>query len=211
MFVQTLIHQNFEKKHTLAIFLDISKASDNTWTLKIHNKLHSWNLKGRGLSCISSFLSDCSFQVCIGDTVSTLHTLQNGVPQGAVLSPLLFNIAIKDITSVISPMVHTTLFADDLALFISCSSTSTGELVLQETLTCLHSWSTQNGFTFSPSKSVGVQFCRLRSCNHSLHLKLGNNPLPTAARTLILLYKTLIQSKLDYGAVAYNSAKTTLG
>lgn len=97
-------------------------SSDITWRSKIIHTLHSWNLRGRLLSCISSFLTDRSFHVCIGDTISSPHLLENGVPQGAVRSPLLFNIAINDITSAISPLVRVTLFADDLALFLPCSS-----------------------------------------------------------------------------------------
>lgn len=129
-----------------------------------------------------------------------------------------------------------------------------GEPILQESLNSLNLWSLQNGLTFSPSKSVGVHFYRIRSCSHSLELKIGTDILPHASSanylgmildekltwrphiqrlkqscmqklniirklantsygsdtsTLVSIYKTLIQSKLDYGATAYSSAKTS--
>ena len=39
---------------------------------------------------ISSFLSDRLFQVKIGSTLSDFHVQENGVPQGSILSPVLF-------------------------------------------------------------------------------------------------------------------------
>lgn len=43
MFLQSIIHQSFDqRRHTLAVFLDLSKAFDMTWRYKIIKTLHDW-------------------------------------------------------------------------------------------------------------------------------------------------------------------------
>ncbi len=77
----------------------------------------------------TNFLSNWLFNVHIGDCLSPEHSLKNGVPKGAVLRPLLFNMAINDILNGISPLVKLAPLADDLALFIYCASPETDEAV----------------------------------------------------------------------------------
>ena len=56
--------------------------------------LHDIGLRGRLPNFISNFLSDRSFNVRIGSTLSDTFEQEQGVPQGSVLSPTLFNIKI---------------------------------------------------------------------------------------------------------------------
>ncbi len=255
MYVQSTILGSFQKhQHTIAVFLDLSKAFDTTWRYKIVKTLHDWNFRGRLLQCITSFLSDRFFKVRIQGITSSESPLENGVPQGAVLSPTLFNIAINDIIAEIAPPVRTALFADDLALFLPCASPTTGQYIMQQCLNSLYKWSLLNGFTFSPGKSAAIHFCRLYSCMQEINLHINSIPIPTAptatylglifdskltwrpylqhlkrsstrklniirklahssygaeTTTLLNIYKAIIQSKLDYGAVVYSSACTS--
>ncbi len=256
MYVSSLIEENFaKKKHTLAVFLDLSKAFDTTWRYKIIKTLHTWQFRGRLLQCICNFLTHRSFITRVQDVESPEKLLDNGVPQGAVLSPILFNVAINDSISTISPLIKSALFADDMMLLLPCTSPEIGQSVLQESLTHLHEWSIKNGFTFSAVKSTAVHFCRRRSCNRRVDLFLNGNRITTEnsakylgmifddklrwrdhiyqlkqsctkrlniirrlahtsfgadTTSLINLYKTTIQSKLDYGVTAYQNANQSL-
>lgn len=87
------IHRNLNKKEiTLAIFFDIEKAFDKVWHNGLKYRLLDINLKLPKLtqSIISSFLNNRQIKVKVASTISTPFTPQAGVPQGAVLSPLLF-------------------------------------------------------------------------------------------------------------------------
>ena len=64
-----------------------------------------------------SFFSHRSQQVVINNTVSDIIETFQGVPQGTVLGPLLFNIYINDITKYISGEWRIIHYADDCLIY----------------------------------------------------------------------------------------------
>lgn len=62
---------------------------------------------------LSNMLSNRLFKVIIGDAKSKQKILNNGLPQGSGLSPLLFNLYTYDITLIDSGKY---IYADDIAL-----------------------------------------------------------------------------------------------
>ena len=62
---------------------------------------------------LSSILSNRRFRTCLGDHSSSVTTLNNGLPQGSVLAPTLFNIYVSDMPTTIS---NKFAYANDLAL-----------------------------------------------------------------------------------------------
>ncbi len=106
MYLQTPIRQGFSKRqHPLAIFLDIIKAFDTTGQYKIIRTVRAWRFRAPLRQCLASFPRDRSFYIRTGDIYSQPSILDNGVPQGAVFSPLLFSIAISDIVSAAPPPI----------------------------------------------------------------------------------------------------------
>ncbi|GFY21796.1 putative RNA-directed DNA polymerase from transposon X-element [Trichonephila clavipes] len=77
--------------HTVAVFLDLSKAFDRVWRNKLIIKLfNTFGIRDRALSWIFDFLKDREIRVRFRDSLSKTFRLSQGVPQGSVLSPLLF-------------------------------------------------------------------------------------------------------------------------
>ena len=85
------------KKQILAVFFDLEKAYDTTWKHGILTDLFYLEFRGRLPIFIQNFLSDRHFQVKSGSTFSNSYLQENGVPQGSILSPMLFNLKINNI------------------------------------------------------------------------------------------------------------------
>ena len=88
------------------------KAYDTTWKHSILADLWDLGFRGHLPRFIQSFLSEHSFRVRVGSTLSELHEQEMGVLQGSILSLALFSIKINNI-------VKAVLFVDDFALCVS--------------------------------------------------------------------------------------------
>ncbi|XP_058827599.1 uncharacterized protein LOC131687523 [Topomyia yanbarensis] len=70
------------------------------------------------INIVNSFLAERTFQVNVEGHLSPAHPLENGVPQGSVLSVTLFLVAIQPIFRVVPNSVQVLLYADDILLLV---------------------------------------------------------------------------------------------
>lgn len=84
------------RRSTGLILLDIEKAFDSVWHDGLIYKLNSYGIPKYLLKLIKSFVSDRKFLVAINGSYSSLRNIPAGVPQGSVLSPLLYSLFISD-------------------------------------------------------------------------------------------------------------------
>ena len=106
------------KKYSIGLFLDLSKAFDTIDQHMLLQKIANYGIRGNALKWLSSYLSERTQSVSLGDIRSDFSTIRCGVPQGSVLGPLLFIIYINDIVNT-SSVLNYVLFADDTNLFAS--------------------------------------------------------------------------------------------
>ena len=104
-------------KPVLAVFFDVKKAFDSVWIEKVLFKLHKTGCDGYLFHAINCLLTNRSIYVKIGSSQSNTHNLNMGVPQGSVISPLIFNLMLSDINKVPLSNCRMTLYADDLTLW----------------------------------------------------------------------------------------------
>ena len=99
----------------VAVFCDLSNAFDRVWHTGLLYKLSQCGVHGALLRWLRDYLADRSFCVQFEGQTSSSRKIKSGVPQGAILSPLLFNVMMRDLPSVLG--VHTADYADDVAFF----------------------------------------------------------------------------------------------
>jgi hypothetical protein len=117
-FIQKTIETFERKKKVCAIFFDIQAAFDNVWHKGLLYKMIKMKIPIDLILWLRAFLDNRKFFVNIGNTQSQLYDIKAGVPQGAVLSPLLFSIYINDIpTKYNKNKSYSLLFADDLVSY----------------------------------------------------------------------------------------------
>lgn len=100
---------------TGVLFLDIEKAFDRVWHNGLLYKMEQFNYPKSIIKLIASFLRNRTFQVQLKGTISTLKEIPYGCPQGAVLSPMLYNIYIADAPC--PNKCSVSFYADDTAIF----------------------------------------------------------------------------------------------
>ena len=95
--IQKSIEQFNRRKKVCAIFFDIGSAFDKVWHNGLIYKLCKLNLPEYLVAWCLNLLTQRTFSVQINEDTSEVFNISAGLPQGAVLSPLLFSIYINDI------------------------------------------------------------------------------------------------------------------
>ena len=175
------------KQHTIAIFFDLEKAYDKSWRYGILKSLYDFGLRGNLPHFLSSFLSNRTIKVKIGSTLSNPKQVDEGIPQGSVLSCSCFLIAINNISSGIPPTVKSLLFVDDFTLFYSGHNINSVQRQLQMALKSLEAWCVKTGYKFSTEKTVSMHICRKHNCpKMATSLTLYRAPITCVTSTKFL-------------------------
>lgn len=252
--LESHIKEGFNKGHsTYAVFLDISKAYDSVWISALLYKLSKLNISGSLLLWLRNFLCNRSFFVRVDNCLSLPTTLKRGVPQGGVLSPILWIVYMYDFPKPNS-LCRTALFADDIEFHTTANSNGSASNVLQPYLNRIYSWSKDWCLSFSIDKCALLVFTRKRGLDDQLNLCLNNRPIPIVntfkflgmyfdkminwkthvqttlnkatrslnaikilargksglhIKSLVRLYKSLVRSRLEYGALILTSLSKT--
>ncbi|KAL4141964.1 hypothetical protein QTP88_004500 [Uroleucon formosanum] len=158
------ISYSLEKKlYCTSVFLDVSQAFDRVWHDGLLFKLKKF-LHPTYFLVIKSYLSDRNFQVRVGNSFSSIAHLSAGVPQGGILSPILYNIYASDQPTTPNTMVAD--YADDKAILSIHSDPVVAIQNLQSHLTLMEEWYTKWRVKINQSKSIHTTFTlRLTPCD----------------------------------------------
>ena len=160
--LQDIIISFVKNEHLVTVFFDIEKAYDTTWRHFIIQALINSGLKGNIVHFIQNFLSDRKFNVLIGKNCSSTKSLENGIPQGSVLSCSIFILAINSLFEKIKLPVRALMYAVDLVIYYNHQDLTEIQRLIQETLNQLQKWSKESGFKFSENKTKAMLFTRRR-------------------------------------------------
>ncbi|MDW3615091.1 MAG: reverse transcriptase family protein, partial [Nitrososphaeraceae archaeon] len=242
------------KGYTVAVLLDFTKAFDLVWKEGLLHKIRTLGIQGNMHNWISNFLTERTIRVKVGGNISDSFTLENGTPQGSVISPLLFLIMINDIPTVNDNLTKSSLFADDSAIWRSGKNLQQIIKNLQKIMNKICDWSDNWGFKISETKTVAIVFTKKRNSNQIKKLKINDKEIKyekeakflgmlfdnkntwnshikqlvdkcksrinllrsvtghqwgANKKTLLMMYRALIRSRLDYGSQLFHTASAT--
>ena len=86
-----------DNEYAGAALTDLSKAFDTINHELLIAKLHAYGFSKDALTLIASYLSDRWQHLKKNDTFSTWSALDQGVPKGSILGPVLFKIYLNDL------------------------------------------------------------------------------------------------------------------
>ena len=145
-------------KRTLLTLIDFSKAFDTIWRKGLLSKLISYNIPTCMLRWIKSFLTNRTAKVKLNQSTSKRMTINEGVPQGGVLSPLLFILFVNDIGSGLDHDIHYSLFADDLAIWTQDTNPKVCRRKMQKALDKIQEWTKKWRMRINESKTEYILF-----------------------------------------------------
>ena len=146
----------------MLLFLDASKAFDkiNHWVL--FKKLLNRGVPIYLVKVLCYWYQHQSMYVKWGSTLSSKFQVTNGVRQGGVLSPLLFNVYVNELSELLNKsgiggnmggtIINHMLYADDICI-VSLSSSG-----LQQLLNICHDYCELHDLTFNAKKSMCMYF-----------------------------------------------------
>ena len=88
---------NKNKKYLYGCFVDFSKAFDSLPRYTLFTKLLKHDISGKFYDCLVNLYTEDQSCIKVKNKITNTFTINQGVKQGCVLSPLLFNIFMSDL------------------------------------------------------------------------------------------------------------------
>ncbi|KAG8951833.1 hypothetical protein FRC04_005525 [Tulasnella sp. 424] len=186
----TQVIKNEWRKGNVVSTLQIDVQSAFT-TVNPDRLIH--NMRQRGIppeitALLTSFLSDRSTAIKVGDHKSTAMPCTVGIPQGSPLSGplyLFYNAPLLDVIE-IDAQLESTGYADDITFIAKGASVEEN----RETLTKLGNhttlWATRSSSTIATSKTVYTYYTKNRAQHDDTPLVFGGENIEPAESTMLL-------------------------
>ena len=184
--------------------IDLSKAFDIVDRAKLMEKINRTNLHGNLKRWLLCYLRDRRVRVQYQGCFSKWRKSRLGVPQGSVISPLLFIFFVGDLD--LNRASINESYADDFHSAESSPEIATIELALNETAADLASWTNANNMLVSAPKSTVTLFTPwTRQVGAQLDVAIEGVPVPTVKNPRLL--GVLMDPLFTFNAHAAATAK----
>lgn len=117
-------------------------------------------LRKYAIKLTESYLSDWTFRVTIGSTLSKAFTQETGMPHRTVLSCTRFIVKMNSLCIVLLPTMSYSLHVYDMQIGFKSSSLSSFKRRIQLSVNKLSKWADKSGCKFISSRGACVLFSK---------------------------------------------------
>ncbi len=148
-----------KRQHVFAVFLDLEKAFDLMWTKGAIRQLIKKGITNRMLVWIDNFLTGRKIRVRVGAEHAEHQIIENGSPQGSVISPILFNVMIDTLYETLNHEIYQadpdervdlSQFADDSSIWHVHHDIDVSLKAMQSALNKITIWQNEWGLKSHP-------------------------------------------------------------
>ena len=136
---------------TGVVFMDFRKAFDTIQHACLIKKLPCYGIESIELEWLKDYLFNRSQTVIFDNVKSSPLHITHGVPQGSIMSPLLFNILINDISQVVDK-AQIILYADDTAIYYAHKDPKVIQEILGNQCNNINNWLGDNNLYLNLNK-----------------------------------------------------------
>ena len=166
----------------LVVYIDLESAYDKVWPSGLIYKLAKYGIKGNILKWLASYLNGRKIQTNVNGHKSLEMEISAGLPQGAVLSPLLFNLMVSDFPR--EEEVKVFMYADDVTITYIHDDPIQAKEIMENYIRKLDTWCKQWGLVINPGKTYMQVFSNKR--NVTIPLRIGNTLIKTKKEQRLL-------------------------
>lgn len=171
------IYRAFGKgESVVALALDIKGAFSSIKTEAIIQQLKELEAPTRIINFISFLISE---KHIFFDKNSKIPRISGvGVPQGGVLSPILFSLALRKIGECLPPGVKIIMYADDIIIYVTSKDLTAAKKLLSEAFKNISEWLAEISLEISLPKTQYILFSRSNTnINMDRNIHLGDQVL----------------------------------
>ena len=177
------IEDGFQQKpkslRSVLVLLDFSKAYDTVWRQRLLLTMYKKGVPLQFLRWLYGFLQNRQAKVLYNDCTSDSVNISQGLPQGSVLSPLLFLFYINSLAEILPKDTINALFADDVGILATGPTIKAAEEKAQEAVNIVVEWSREWRLTLNSSKSESSIFTTNRKeAGESANIFIDGNKVP---------------------------------
>ena len=200
-------------KKTASISLDVAKAFDTVWhdglVFKIFNH---YNLPLLTKKLLSNFLSNRHYKIIHNNIYSKSFSSKAGVPQGSVLSPLLYILYTNDTPQTIHENSIYFQYADDITILSHANRFNQLNKVIKDEINNIHQYQSKWLINTNMEKSAIVLYKQHPSrVKNYTPIKINNKTIPFKFNSSILGVNMDYNLTLrDHINQRYYTASTTL-
>lgn len=167
-----------EERATCMVSVDCKEAFPSVSHLKLLAELRRYYTPPWIVNIIATFLQHRQASFRVISSIATPKHIYMGLPQGAVLSPLLFNIYTAHLLTTIDPEISIAAYADDIALYFSHQNPNVAVYRIEGALEQLSLSLEQYNISINPDKTDGLIFSYHSKYKRPTQFKLRTRNIP---------------------------------